>query len=326
MPIKYSIIIPVKEVNNYIRETVTCILDLDYDSWELIILPNDIFINEWSSEKIKIIPTGRLGPAAKRDIGAQKSNGQILVFLDDDSFPEKNLLSIANEYIDDEDIVAIGGPGITPHSDTFWQKVSGAVFLSKYSGGAPERYAEIGDVKAVVDWPSVNLMVKKKDFVSIGGFDTQYWPGEDTKLCSDLIKSSNKKILYIPKMVVWHHRRSGLLKHLLQIGGYGLHRGFFAKKFPETSRKLQYFLPSLFVIYLVAIIFYYIISGQDQKIYLVPLCIYLLMVIAAFFDIGKKMDYKIALCTIPYIFLTHIYYGMRFMEGILSTKITSRLR
>ena len=30
------------------------------------------------------------------------------------------------------------------------------------------------------DWPSVNLMIKKDVFNSIGGFNTEHWPGEDT--------------------------------------------------------------------------------------------------------------------------------------------------
>ena len=76
-------------------------------------------------------------------------------------------------------------PTSPPHDD-FWQKVSGAVFLSRFSGGAPERYLSVGPVKEVEDWPSVNMMVRKADFLAIGGFDSPYWPGEDTKLCLDL--------------------------------------------------------------------------------------------------------------------------------------------
>ena len=52
--IKYSIIIPVKEINSYIRETVAHILCLDNDSWELLILPNEADLTEWDSIKIKI--------------------------------------------------------------------------------------------------------------------------------------------------------------------------------------------------------------------------------------------------------------------------------
>lgn len=91
-----------------------------------------------------------------------------MVFLDDDSYPKSDLLSIATRYFSDESISAIGGPAITPDSDTYWQKVSGAVFLSRFTGGNPERYKPIGGVKRVDDWPSVNFMVRKSDFLEIG--------------------------------------------------------------------------------------------------------------------------------------------------------------
>jgi GT2 family glycosyltransferase len=212
-----------------------------------MVIPNEDEPNEWADDaRIRVFPSGRVGPASKRDMGAKYANGDILVFLDDDSYPEKNLLKIAAGYFLDESNVALAGPAITPPDNTFWQRVSGVVFLSKFSGGAPERYIPVGKSRPVQDWPSVNLMVRKKDFLDIGGFDCPYWPGEDTKLCLDLIKKKNKTIMYVPELKVWHHRRAGLAAHLKQIGAYGLHRGYFSKIHPETSRKIKYFIPSFF--------------------------------------------------------------------------------
>lgn len=88
-----------------------------------------------------------------------------MVFFDDDSYPANNILSEANKIFEDQAIAAIGGPAITPDSDSFLQKVSGAVFLSKFSGGNPERYLPIGKIKQIDDWPSVNLMIRKKIFM-----------------------------------------------------------------------------------------------------------------------------------------------------------------
>ena len=247
--VKFSIIIPVKEINDYVRETVPYVQALDLTSWELIILPNELDRDEWCDDRIRIIRSGRVGPAKKRDLGAKYASGEILVFLDDDSYPNPRLLSVASPYFDDENIVAIGGPAITPANDSFWQKVSGAVFLSKFSGGTPERYLSIGSSKEVDDWPSVNFMVRKKDFMKIGGFNSPYWPGEDTKLCLDLLNSTNKKIIYVPNLMVWHHRRAGLLGHLKQIGAYGIHRGYFARVYRKNSRKITYFAPSAFLFF-----------------------------------------------------------------------------
>ncbi len=324
--LKFSIIIPVKAINDYVRETVPHIQALDSNEWELIILPNELDRNEWSDDRIKIVSSGRMGPAAKRDMGANIANGEILVFLDDDSYPSHNLLSVASPYFDNEEVVAIGGPAITPSSDSFWQKVSGAVFLSKYSGGNPERYISIGSVKQVDDWPSVNFMVRRNDFIEVGGFDSLYWPGEDTKLCFDLIEKTNKKILYIPTLLVWHHRRSGLRAHLKQIGAYGLHRGYFAKKYPRTSCKPLYFMPTALFLFVIASFLLLWLPEFLKIIILTGWVVYGGALLFSFKDITKYEAVNVAICAVFYIFLTHLYYGFNFMRGLVTANLVSKLR
>lgn len=323
---KFSIIIPVKAINDYVRETVPYILNLQRPDWELIILPNDTDLNEWHDPRINIIPSGRVGPAAKRDMGATRAKGEILVFLDDDSYPEADLLDIAERYFDDDNVVALGGPAITPPHDNFWQKVSGAVFLSKLSGGAPERYVPVGKARPVDDWPSVNLMVRKDAFLAIGGFNSPYWPGEDTKLCLDLIQKTGKQILYVPEMRVWHHRRAGLAAHLKQVGGYGIHRGYFARKHPETSRKLLYFVPSAFALFVaLTVIVPFIIPGAAW-LFLAGWVAYALALGKAWRDMRQYETATVAMAALGYTFLTHLWYGLRFIQGLLTPKLISRLR
>ena len=169
---KFTIIIPVKSINDYVRETVPYIQALKSNEWELFIISNELDNNEWSDDKrITILASGKVGPADKRDLGAKKSLGEILVFLDDDSYPESNFLEIANKYFEDSKIIAIGGPAITPKDDSFWQHVSGAVFLGRLTGGFPERYVSFKNPREIDDWPTVNLMVRREEFLFIGGFD-----------------------------------------------------------------------------------------------------------------------------------------------------------
>ena len=70
---KFSIIIPVKSINDYVRESVPYVQALSAHSWELLIIPNNRETNEWPKDKrISIIDSGRVGPADKRDLGAKK--------------------------------------------------------------------------------------------------------------------------------------------------------------------------------------------------------------------------------------------------------------
>lgn len=323
---RVDIIIPVKQINHYIHESIPEILNLDYEDYGIIILP-DTFNGE-SFPKTKVIPTGCIGPAQKRDLALRYSSADILAFIDDDAYPRRDWLKNGVRHFDDPTIAAVGGPAVTPPDDSFWQRISGAVFLTKIGGGCPERYWPVGMVREVDDWPSVNLLVRRDVFEKVGGFNSEYWPGEDTKLCLDIIKMG-KKIIYDPDVFVWHHRREGLLRHLKQIGRYGLHRGFFAKKFPETSMRFKYFLPSLFVIFLtIGIPLLYYGKSLSTMLYFTGIVVYLFALAVAFFQIqNKEKNIAISLISLPYIFLTHVWYGIRFLQGYLFTKnLKSKLR
>lgn len=326
MTLMFSIIIPVKAINDYVRETVSRILALDLPVWELTILPNEEETNEWTDDRIRIVASGRVGPAKKRDMGAELANGDVLVFLDDDSYPAPNLLSVAKLHFEDRQVVAIGGPAVTPPDDSFWQKVSGAFFLSRLSGGTPERYVPVGKVREVDDWPSVNLMVCRTDFLAVGGFNSPFWPGEDTKLCMDLVMKTSKKILYVPELVVWHHRRAGFFGHMKQVGSYGLHRGFFAKRFPETSRRPVYFIPMLFLFFTIFSLGYVWFPVPLQQMILLGWSCYGVALLISLRTIVGYESLTVGLAALVYTFFSHLSYGFMFLRGLLTIELVSRLR
>lgn len=324
--LKFSIIIPVKSINKYLKNNVKKIKKINYENWELIILVDSNENNIWHDKRIKLFSTGKIPPGRKRDIGSKFSTGNILVFLDDDSYPHKDLLKIANKEFISQKIIAIGGPGITPVDECFFGRVSGSVFLSKYSGGNPERYLSIGNKKKIDDWPSVNFMIRKEIFNKIGGFNTNFWPGEDTFLCRKILKNVKGIILYHPKMIVYHYRRSNISSHLKQIKNYAQHRGHFAKIYPENSRKFFYFLPSFFVIwfflFLISLLFELIII---KFILFFGIIFYLCVLFKSILDIKKYEGYLVCLFSIPYTLLTHFSYGIYFLIGFLKKNLKSNL-
>jgi GT2 family glycosyltransferase len=325
-----SIIIPFQKVTAYLHETLQHIAALEGQSFEVILLPdqklNSSEINTYHFET-QILPTGAVSPAIKRDIGAKHSNGEFLAFIDDDAYPSADWLSKVIDLFDDDTVTAVGGPQITPDSNSFWQQVSGAIFLSCLNGRVVWRYWPATKGFDVDDWPSVNLVVRKKDFFSVGGFDSAYWPGEDTKLCHDLIGArKNNRIVYEPAARVFHHRRAGIGKHLKQIGNYGLHRGFFAKKFPKTSFKPVYFAPSCFFTFaLFGWLSLY--SYPLSNLFYVGWILYGLAIIASTWSIYHKIKkISVATATIPFMIVTHFWYGARFLQGFVFTKdLTSKL-
>lgn len=307
---KFSIIIPVTRVNEHLKECIEHCLKLDYPDFEIIVLPDSE--EKLDYPKTKILSTGPMGPSDKRDMGAKHSTGDILAFIDDDAYPSKSWLKEAAKHFDDPEIAAVGGPAITPNSDGFLQRASGHVY-SSFMGGGSYTYRYVPkEQREVDDYPSCNFIVRKSVFQEVGGFDTKFWPGEDTKLCLEITSKLGKKIIYDPKVLVYHHRRGLFLPHLRQIGNYAVHRGHFAKKFPETSLRFSYFIPSIFLAFILIGAPISFFDSDFKWAYMTMLSIYLTLLLVS------SMQKEIKL--MPLIFLgilsTHLVYGAGFLKGL----------
>lgn len=308
MKIIFSIIIPVRQINPYLRETLGKLKKQTQKNFEILVITDKV--------------SGSANPSEKRNLGAKKAKGDYLVFFDDDSFPSPNYFKNAQKLITKyPQYGGFCGPCLTPPKDNKFKQASGLVWSSWLgSGGAGSYRNSIQPSRFVDDYPSVNLIIKKQDFQKAGGFDNRYWPGEDTVLCLNLTKKLNQKILYHPSLVVYHHRRSVIIPHLQQITRYAIQRGFFVKTFPQTSFRIGYLLPSLFVSYLLllAINFFTI----NYKILYIPLYLYLSILLVTFlqfiFSKNNIIVSFLATITIP---LTHIYYGILFLHGLFKKKV-----
>lgn len=84
-----SIIIPVKEINEYIKESIPIILKKIHHFSEIYVLPDVVPLEpiDWGDERVNVVATGTLAPGRKRDVGARLARGEILAFLDDDAYP-----------------------------------------------------------------------------------------------------------------------------------------------------------------------------------------------------------------------------------------------
>lgn len=311
--IEVSIIIPVRTITPYLRETIDFLKGQIFKNFEVIIITD-------KKEKLKgarVFDSGEPTPAYKRNLGAKKSRGKILAFLDDDSYPEKEWLENALKiFKESPQIAAVCGPALTPPSDNIFQRASGWVWASWFgSGGAGVYRNRISPRREVEDFPSVNLLIRKTDFNLVGGFDVNHWPGEDTKLCLDLIKQG-KRIVYDPGVLVYHHRRPVFLPHLKQISRYALRRGHFAKIFPETSLKIGYLLPPLFAYGLIFGLIASLFVPRFLSIYFLFIMSYFLLLF--FFSMEaliKERNLLLFLLVIPSIYLTHFTYGLLFPIG-----------
>lgn len=307
-----SIVIAYPAETHYLRQALAGIAAQTYRRYEVILLPDEAAGHPWP-DPLRERPTGRLRPAEKRNLGIAEARGSIVVFLDDDAYPAPDWLERAIAYFTIPGVVAVGGPGVTPVEDPFLAQMSGLVYACPLvSGSARHRYTP-ERVLEVDDFPSCNLFVTAEALRKAGGFRVDYWPGEDTLLCLDLVHTHGGRILYEPRALVYHHRRQLFLPHLRQVSRYGLHRGLFARRFPQNSHRLAYWLPSLFVLGL---------AGGAVAAPLHPWllaayagCLALYAAITLLYAFNRRLSAWVTVWL--GIMATHVVYGVRFLQGYL---------
>ncbi|NMA00605.1 MAG: glycosyltransferase family 2 protein [Clostridiaceae bacterium] len=106
---KLSIIIPVYNVEHYLRECMSSILNQPHEDCE-IILVNDgstdnsgSICDEYKESFIKVLHQENKGPSSARNAGVQIAQGQYVAFLDSDDRLASGSIHSITEWIDDSD-------------------------------------------------------------------------------------------------------------------------------------------------------------------------------------------------------------------------------
>ena len=308
-----SIVIPCKVVDEYAAQCVERCLSLRHEPKEVVLLADSLPANEIPG--VKIIATGPITPGAKRNLGLRNSKGEVIAFIDSDAYPRDDWLENALHHLGGDEVIGVGGPGLTPPEDSSLQKAGGMILKSSLMGGLARRYSERGTVESN-DIHSCNLIVKRGALKN-ASWNEKYWPGEDTLLSLDLSKKNQGKMLEARDVVVYHHRRPLFVRHLKQVFAFGLHRGFFTKRYPENSRKAVYALPSLALIAFITMILLSLLVSP----YFLAL-VALVMVAYAVASIGPSSE-NARLFPAVWIGLmaTHFAYGIAYIEGVLRREL-----
>lgn len=114
---KFSIIIPVYNVEPYLRECVDSVLHQSFVDWEAIIVndgstDNSLAILERyaaKDERIMVVNQPNVGTAAARNTGLRMAQGDYIVFLDSDDWLEDHALQTIAEKLNGEEVLCFSG-------------------------------------------------------------------------------------------------------------------------------------------------------------------------------------------------------------------------
>ncbi|WP_288887385.1 glycosyltransferase family 2 protein [uncultured Eubacterium sp.] len=115
---KYSIIIPVYNVENYIDDCMVSILNQDYLDYEIIIVDDgsqdssgekvDFYAENY--DKVRVFHQDNSGVVSARRYGLKESKGEYVIFIDSDDYIEDGYLSYIDNIIkkNNPDVVVTG--------------------------------------------------------------------------------------------------------------------------------------------------------------------------------------------------------------------------
>jgi len=323
--IRYSIIIPTISGNNFLQKNLEFLNKQSLRNFEVIIITENTFITKKHHFELKIILSKIKMPGKKRNLGAKIAKGKYLVFLDDDCYPDREWLSIANKFIQENNSnnYIISGPGILPPDEIFFSRVVNLFFISFFLGSASARYLQIKkyNLKNFDDWPSVNLIISKNKFFEIGGYDEKFWPGEDSKLCLKFTIQEGK-IIYLSNLIVYHYRRATISKYTKQIFRYSYTRAFFFKNLDQNSFKITYTLPSIVLFYVLFLLVKMKINYFDAAIISISFAI---LIIDMFFSFKYEKNFKILLLSRFFILYSLLIYSIGFVCGLFANQYKNSL-
>src|SRR3989338_7501639 len=120
-----------------------------------------------------------------------------------------------------------------------------------------------------------------------------------------------------PNIIVYHHRRTFPFGHLKQIGSVGLHRGYFFKKYPQTSRGTFYLLPTILTLGFISGI---VLVVRFPQLFALPfVLVFLFFLLLGTISVYRhKVDITSSLIASIAIMMTHMSYGVFFVKGLLT--------
>ncbi|HTV74557.1 MAG TPA: glycosyltransferase [Candidatus Acidoferrales bacterium] len=311
---KVSVVVPLKRLNDYVAECLSHLGAQTYRNFDVYVITDEAQSLDVGGLPVHFLSSGVVPPNIKRMQAARESDAQLIALIDDDAYPTPHWLEHAVAHFADPNVIAVGGPAVTPPHDGAGQQVSGAVYASRLvSASYVYRYLPRG-LREVDDYPSCNLIVRREPFLEHVPQCLRYWPGEDTKLCLLLTKDEGKRIVYDPEVAVFHHRRHIFWGHFKQVWNYAVHRGFFAKRYPETSLRPAYFIPTAFLFGNVVLLPLLTIPAVRLPVLGAALFYGVLVVRSA---LGARRFHRAnpALVAVG-IYLTHVTYGLGFLLGL----------
>ncbi len=311
----YSLIIPLYNRPDEIRELLESLLLQTYQNFEVVVV-EDGSKPELSAEQIVMSYADRLdvkyfyktnaGQGFARNHGFERAKGDYFIIFDSDIIVPPHYMEAVNKGVTERGLDAFGGPDAAHDSFTDVQKAISYSMTSYFTtGGIRGKKKNLGPYHP----RSFNMGLSRKVYETVGGFIIPFM-GEDIEFSIRIINAGFKSGL-IEDAYVYHKRRTNFKQFFKQIKFFGRARINIHSFFP-SELKLVHFFPAAFTLYLLLTVImlplWYFVG------YLMLISIWLFS-LAIFLDSSfRHFNVKIGLYSVVAAYIQLTAYGIGFMD------------
>ncbi len=249
----YSLIIPLYNRPDEIRELLESLLLQTYKNFEVIVV-EDGSKPELSAEQIVMGYADRLdvkyfyktnaGQGFARNHGFERAKGDYFIIFDSDIIVPPHYMEAVNKDVIERGLDAFGGPDAAHESFTDVQKAISYAMTSYFTtGGIRGKKKNLGPYHP----RSFNMGLSRKVYETVGGFIIPFM-GEDIEYSIRILNAGFKSGL-IEEAYVYHKRRTDFKQFFKQIKFFGRARINIHSFFP-SELKVVHFFPAVFTLYL----------------------------------------------------------------------------
>jgi GT2 family glycosyltransferase len=150
---------------------------------------------------LRVLEQPHGGPAAARNLGVQQARGTIVVFLDDDVVPDRDLLATHMAAHEGTLGAVVVGP-MCPPGDwprSVWVRWEEEKLQLQYDAMLAGKYA-----CTPRQFYTANASLARTQFLEVGGFDSRFKRAEDVELAFRL-REHGARFVFEPKAKVLHY-------------------------------------------------------------------------------------------------------------------------
>jgi O-antigen biosynthesis protein len=225
---RISVVVCTYNGSRTLRECLSGLKQLEYTHYEIIVVDDGSRDNCAAIARecgVQVISTENRGLSAARNIGMKAATGEIVVYIDDDAYPDPHWLMYLASAFQGSTHAAIGGPNLAPPDD-------GAIADCVVNAPGGPVHVLLTDTVAE-HIPGCNMAFRKSHLQAIGGFDPQFRSaGDDVDVCWR-IQQRGWTIGFSAAAMVWHHRRNSVRTYWKQQRGYGKAEAQLERKWPD---------------------------------------------------------------------------------------------